>query len=132
MSSIFKKNNLKFLDFLIIFIFFVFFLYFSSMIFKGNDKLYVEISSPYGIFEYDINYHAVLSIDGNLGKTDILIDNNTVCIQNSPCSNKTCVQQEKISKAGQWLCCAPNQILVVIKASKNNGTSSQEPDAISF
>lgn len=129
-----KKHNflLKPLDFVTILLFLVTFIIFFSMIKTKAQKLIIEISTPEEIYTYDMASNREFSVEGTLGRTKIKILDNTASIMSSPCSNKTCIHQGKISKAGQWLCCAPNQVIVVIKDSGQDAEKSNEPDAISF
>ena len=129
-----KKHNflLKHLDFVTILLFLVTFIIFFSMIKTKAQKLIIEISTPEEIYTYDMASNREFSVEGTLGQTKIKILDNTASIMSSPCSNKTCIHQGKISKAGQWLCCAPNQVIVVIKDSGQDAEKSNEPDAISF
>ena len=129
-----KKHNflLKPLDFVTILLFLVTFIIFFSMIKTKAQKLIIEISTPEEIYTYDMASNREFSVEGTLGQTKIKILDNTASIMSSPCSNKTCIHQGKISKAGQWLCCAPNQVIVVIKDSGQDAEKTNEPDAISF
>lgn len=129
-----KKHNflLKPLDFVTILLFLVTFIIFFSMIKTKAQNLIIEISTPEEIYTYDMASNREFSVEGTLGQTKIKILDNTASIMSSPCSNKTCIHQGKISKAGQWLCCAPNQVIVVIKDSGQDAEKSNEPDAISF
>lgn len=125
------KFKLKTADFLIILIFLIIFFVFLRTIFSGTESPVLYISSPDAEYEYDLGRNQVVSIDGIIGKTTIVIKDKTVCISDSPCPNKTCVTSGKISKPGQWLSCAPNKIFVIIK-NKNENAESSSLDAISF
>lgn len=129
-----KKRNflLKPLDFVTILLFLVTFIIFFSMIKSKAQRLIIEISTPEEIYTYDMASNREFSVKGTLGQTRIEILDKKVSIVSSPCSNKTCIHQGKISKAGQWLCCAPNQVIVVIKDSGQDAKKSDEPDAVSF
>lgn len=129
-----KKRNflLKPFDFITIFTFFGIFFIFFSMIKTKTEKLVVEISTPSEVFYYNLNQDKQISVEGILGKTEIEIQDKSISITDSPCSNKTCVHQGHISKAGQWLCCAPNQVIVVIKNEGDVNQDSDAPDAVSF
>lgn len=125
-----QKNILKPLDFITFFIFLCFFFISVSMIKRKQDIILVEITADKEIYNYDINQDKRISVKGISGITEIQILNREVFIENSPCENKTCIHQGKISKAGQWLCCAPNQVIVVIKGQQDS--NFEEPDVISF
>lgn len=125
------KFKIKTADFFIFFAFLAIFFLFLSTIFSGKESPVLYISSPDAEYEYDLGKNQVVSIDGIIGKTTVVIKDKTVCISDSPCPNKTCVTSGKISKPGQWLSCAPNKIFVIIK-NKNENAESSSLDAISF
>lgn len=129
-----KKQNflLRPFDFITIFIFLGTFILFFSMIKSKSEKILVEVSAPDGTYTYDINQNRTFSVKGILGETEIKIQDKKISIIESPCSNKTCVHQGTISKAGQWLCCAPNQIIAVIKNEGDEKQDSDDLDAVSF
>ena len=130
LSIIMRKIITKPCDFLILILFLCVIVHYFSMIFTGDSKLLAEVSYGDEVYEYDLNQNKSFSVKGNLGETHIAIQDGEVMITASPCENKICVHQGKISKAGQWLCCAPNQIIVVLKGQDSE--NSLKADAISF
>ena len=131
-----KKTNiiLKFCDFFIFLIFLCIILISFRMITVENKNLVLEISSPDCKYAFDLGKNRKIAIKGIAGETLIVIENKNVFFQESPCTNKICVHVGRISKAGQWICCAPNKIFAVIKSvnSSNHRDNSKEADAFSF
>lgn len=127
------KNSriiVKPLDFFFFFLFLVAIILFFNMIITGQKKLVAEISCGSEVFEYDLSLEKKFKVKGILGETEISIQDGNVFITDSPCRNKTCIHQGKISRNGQWLCCAPNQVIIIIKGQDQNNASI--PDAVSF
>lgn len=103
------------------------------MITQGNSSAVLEISAPDGNYAFDLGKNQQISITGTLGETIFSVENNAVFIQSSPCANKICIHSGKISKPGQWLCCAPNRIFAIIKAAGKNAAKEQNKiDAFAF
>mgnify|MGYP003508125257 FL=1 len=125
MSSKFKP-----IDYFISAIFFAIFFLSIRMISSGKSEPILFISSGNEKYEYDLSSNKNFSIEGAQGITNFSICNGKVFITDSPCQNKICIQSGKISKNGQWLCCAPNKIFAIIKSESSQ--KENEVDAISF
>ena len=124
-----QKIYLKPLDFFIIFLFIGTFFTFFRMIVTGEKSLILEITSPDGIYQYELKTDRQIEMKGREGITRIIVQDKNVWITDSPCKNKTCIHAGKINKPGQWLCCAPNGIFVIIKGDSGE---QDTPDALSF
>ena len=125
-----QKIYLKPVDFFIIFLFISTFFTFFRIIVTGEKSQLVEITSPDGIYQYELKTNRQLELKGREGITQIFIQDGNVWIADSACKNKTCVHAGKINKNGQWLCCAPNGIFVIIRGQEEK--DDDEPDALSF
>lgn len=55
-----------------------------------------------------------LAIPVQDGTVIIMYDSNKAWIKSSPCPEKLCIQQGKISKAGQTIACLPEKVLLTI------------------
>lgn len=67
-----------------------------------------------------------LQVQGPLGEELIQIANRQVFVVSSPCPNKICILQGKISRPGQWIACLPNKVFIRIEAG-----DSAAADAVS-
>lgn len=108
-KSAFK--NIKPLDFIIIALVLVagvVFCFKSAKEASGGDLVQVQTSK--GTYEYALNADGDFTVEGELGKTTIHIENRKVCILDSPCPNKTCVNQGW----GTTLVCLPNKVMVTV------------------
>jgi hypothetical protein len=71
------------------------------------------------VYPLDVDRH--VEVTGPLGITVVHIHSGEVCIESSPCPNKTCVAAGDISKPGQWVACLPNQVFVRIEGGPEHG-----------
>lgn len=55
----------------------------------------------------------------------ICIEKDRVSVVSSPCADKICVNTGEISKAGEFICCAPQRVLVRI-------AGEDAPDAVAY
>ena len=123
--SIFAKT--KALDFffcgfsLLALLFFTFRLGKSS----ATGKKTVIVGSPKGEYVFPLEKDASYTIPGALGISTITVSGGKAFFADSPCPNKTCVQQGAISKNGEWAACLPNDVFLRIEAA-------QEVDALAF
>lgn len=89
---------------------------------------YIIIESPYKSAKYEFKpQNRKIKIKGRRGNSVILITTNYVKMLDSPCPNKLCIKQGKISSPGESIICVPNQIIIKIVAKEN---ISREVDAI--
>jgi len=91
-------------------------LFIASASLGGGDG-YVNVESPEGSFRYSLATDREVVVHGPLGDTHIIIENGSAKIIDSPCPNKTCIQQGAISTSNGWIACLPNQILLTIVSS---------------
>ncbi len=62
-----------------------------------------------------------LQVEGDLGVSDIIIDEHGARIASSPCSSQRCVLSGSHSHAGDIVACVPNKILIVLRGSEASG-----------
>ena len=113
---------------LILFTASLFFVYGSSsgaatVAVKGEDAFYV----------YPIESASRVSVLGPLGETVVVLEDNGVRIERSPCKNQSCVAMGTIRRRGQWLACLPNAVLVTVEGADGQEASTADgqskPDA---
>lgn len=74
-------------------------------------------------FTAPINHPHSVDLDGPLGKTHLIIDDQGARISSSPCPRKICIAMGSASRTGDLLACVPNRILVRI----DNPTGEEAP-----
>ena len=87
--------------------------------YSGRDGAIVQIyvnGNLYGQYNLDADEDIVIDSDGchNL----VSIEDGAVFMKEASCPNKVCVSQGRIENQGQVICCAPNQIIIVISEDK--------------
>lgn len=87
---------------------------------SGSDLLLV--SGPHGEYVYNLNQKIIIEIDGIYGKTSIEIDNGRYRFIDSPCKNKTCINNGFISTGLFPNACLPNGVsAAMVKRKKTKG-----------
>ena len=74
-------------------------------------------------FTAPLDQPRTLAIDGPLGKTKLVIDEQGVRIVESPCPRKICVSMGIAKHTADLLACVPNRILVHIDGSSDKEMS---------
>lgn len=85
----------------------------------------VRIESKEGSWVYSLAKDRDIPVPGPLGVTTVRIENGTVRVVSSPCPNQTCVQQGSVDRAGAFIACLPNGVLVTVE-----GGDKEEVDAV--
>ena len=80
------------------------------------------------IAEYPLLPDAVFTVNGKVGVVNIEIKNGAVRIAHANCPRKICRQSSGIRNSYGQLVCAPNNILVRIRSSKNGS----DVDAVAY
>ena len=70
-------------------------------------------------FTAPLNQPCSVDLDGPLGQTRLVIDDQGARITGSPCPRKTCISMGPARHAGDLLACVPNRILVHIVSSSD-------------
>jgi len=83
---------------------------------------FVQIKTPYASYRYLLSTDQEFSVDGFLGKTDILIQGGSVDVLADPGPRKISVNHRPISQTGDWIASLPNGVLITIIGE----TSSKE------
>jgi len=74
----------------------------------------VEVSGI-KVAELKLHQENYLTIKGKLGPVLIGIDGSGVRILDSRCPNKLCKKMGVATKAGEWIACVPNELVIRIK-----------------
>jgi hypothetical protein len=118
--------KLKFFDYAIL-IFVVAFTVAASLHIYGRKRgaEYITIKSGSESYIYPIDKNISVDISGPLGITKVVIENGSAFIADSPCANKLCIKQGKITRGNSSVTCLPNLVSVII-------TGSAEVDGATF
>lgn len=101
---------------------------FSVFAYTGGEKspnVIIEASGQRWI--YPLRENRQVTVGGPLGDELISINSGEAWVVTSPCPNKICIQEGRISKPGQWIACLPNKIFIRI-----SGTEDQSVDELSY
>ena len=82
---------------------------------SGSEELVAVISingEEYAQYSLESGIKKEISVDGH---NNIMIDDGMVWIEEADCPDKLCINQGRISKAGQTIICLPNRVMVTIK-----------------
>jgi hypothetical protein len=66
------------------------------------------------LFKAPLDQPYSVDLDGPLGQTHLIIDNQGARITSSPCSRKICISMGSARHSGDLLACVPNRIMVHI------------------
>lgn len=86
----------------------------------------VHIRGDQGLWIYPLDENRLLSIAGPIGQTVVEIREGAVRVLSSPCPEQSCVRTGPAARAGQWIACLPNRVLVTLE-----GRDRGAPDAVS-
>jgi hypothetical protein len=84
---------------------------------KGSDVLIFLGSRKVGI--YSLLKDTELTLNGPMGKTEVIIKKGQAWISDAPCSHQICRHMGRIRKTGQMLVCIPNRIIIKIEGSQD-------------
>lgn len=69
------------------------------------------------IAEYPLNERRTFTVDGAKGPLEIKINENSVRVTHADCPHQLCVKSGVLRRAPGQIVCAPNHILITLKAS---------------
>lgn len=98
---------------IIMFIFLIFFITKYYWNFPEGQYLKIEKNNEV-IGTYSLNQKKTISINSNLGESEITIDNNSARFSRAPCKKQYCIHQGWIKKINQIVICLPNQITISV------------------
>lgn len=127
-----SKFPLKLYDIFVILIFSaaIVFSFFSIKKTSGN-KTFLVITASGNEFIYPLDKDSVYEVKGKLGVSTVCVEDGKAFFKESPCPNKTCMQESPVTSAGQWSACLPNEVFIRIEAAKES-ENEEEFDAFAF
>lgn len=128
MSRFSFLKKLRLFDFLFIFLTvgFGIFLCVRSLAKQKGSKVIVNAAGKE--YEYSAKQNGIYKVHGALGITEFEIKDGKVRIIESPCPNKTCINQGWHSP----IVCLPNNVIISIESDDSNAYSAEgEFDAVS-
>ena len=78
------------------------------------------VSNEHDVENISLLQNREVTIEGQLGDSEILIEGGRVRFVNSPCTNKLCIHQGWASLSGELIACLPNRISVSIEGQNNH------------
>lgn len=81
---------------------------------QGGSASQVIIKVDETVWTYALDTDRELAIPGPLGDTIVHIENGSVHVEDSPCTNKYCVAAGNIDRPGEWIVCLPNHVFISI------------------
>ena len=87
----------------------------------------VEVSGI-KVTELKLHQENYLTIRGKLGPVLIGVDGSGVRILDSRCPNKLCKKMGAVNKAGEWIACIPNEL--VIRIEGDSGIDAITPSSM--
>jgi hypothetical protein len=94
-------------------------LFSRSFGFRGAEA-YLQVTGPGFTGEYDPGEDRVLSVEGPMGVTRIVIEDGKAWVEDSPCRDKICVRMGKISRPGDEAVCLPNRVIVQMRGGRGS------------
>jgi hypothetical protein len=91
----------------------------------------LHITSAEGSWIYPLTEERVIEVNGPLGVTTVVIEDESVRVLDSPCPHKHCIQRGAITSPGHWNACLPNRVFLKIegKSIAPKGTEVEPIDA---
>ena len=78
----------------------------------------VEVSGE-EVARIKLNREDYISLRGALGPVLIGVDDTGIRILDSRCPHKLCVKMGAINRAGQWIACVPNKLVIRIEGDSD-------------
>lgn len=83
--------------------------------------------NPYGT--YSLNKDREIHVKNGKQENVVSIQDGSVLMKKSTCKNQVCVDEGKISRAGQSIICLPNRVVVEIQENKGTSKGSESGSA---
>lgn len=87
----------------------------------SKKRLLVQ-SSAGGEYVFPLDRDGLYNVAGLHGDSVIEVLDGKARFKDSPCPNKTCVQQGFISLPGEWAACLPNDVFIMIQGAAKKGS----------
>ena len=89
-------------------------------------NVYVDGKTEYS-FKLPVNEKKEIDLKTKYGYNKIVIENNSVYVEESDCRGKDCVNVGKISSEGNFIICAPHRVVIRIEKEK-----TEDFDAVTY
>ena len=110
-----RKKILKIGDYAILLIITGLIAFLFSRFISGNSSdSRVEVTGRAFQKYYDIHEDRVINVEGPLGSTTVIIEDDGVRVEDSPCREKICIKMGKKKRVGEQIVCVPNRVIVEI------------------
>ncbi|MBQ2464996.1 MAG: NusG domain II-containing protein [Treponema sp.] len=87
-----------------------------------SKKRLVVQSSAGGEYVFPLDRDGLYNVAGLHGDSVIEVLDGKARFKDSPCPNKTCVQQGFISLPGEWAACLPNDVFIMVQGAAKKGS----------
>jgi hypothetical protein len=81
----------------------------------GGASLVVAIEGTDDAWVYPADAEETINVRGPLGTTVVRVGQGRAYVVSSPCANQLCVAQGEIHRAGGWISCLPNRVMVTMQ-----------------
>lgn len=92
-----------------------------SVYMKPQEKSQVLIRGLNNEWIFPVEADETIVVSGPIGNTIVRLHNKKAWIESSPCDNQTCVAHGNIERQGQWTACLPNNVLLMIHGTEDEG-----------
>lgn len=82
--------------------------------------------------QYPLHTDRNVSVPGNIGESQLEIQDAQVRFLSSPCRNKVCLHSGWQSRAGQATACLPNRISILVTGEEESDAPGPQNDAITY
>ncbi|MCF7928922.1 MAG: NusG domain II-containing protein [Spirochaetales bacterium] len=97
----------------------------------GGEKV-VRIEAAEAEYVYPLEENRVFKVPGPLGMTKVEISDGEVRVVSSPCREQICVATGEILRAGTFIACVPNRVLIKIVDTGRKPSDTDGVDAHAF
>lgn len=106
----------------------VFAVFFIFGLRTGAESGYVLIQEQSGESVYPLDEDRVITVEGPIGESVIVIEDGAARFEHSDCSDNLCVLMGAVDEGGEWAACLPNKVFITIEG----GTEADETDTLSY
>ncbi|CRF34157.1 hypothetical protein BRSU_1911 [Brachyspira suanatina] len=110
-------KRLKYGD-VLIFLFIIIFSFFYAKNLISNKSSKIIIDTYDKSFRYDLNTDREITVNGLLGESKILISNQQIMFESSPCRDKLCIKAGVLKNSP--IICMPNGISIRFEKNMEN------------
>lgn len=86
----------------------------------------VSIQGEKGEFLYPLGESREIVVEGPIGHTHVIIEDNRARVTESPCRDKICIAAGWLEQTGEWTACLPNRVFVRVEGGeRDDGVDAQ-------